>query len=104
MGEFEEEPPLRIERTGLVLADAEVLGVEPGGVVDQSTPALPGSRRRGPGVVPPPVRYGDDGVVPVDEQVPEGVGCVGPREPAGHPDDGRSRGTGPGRSFGLLAL
>lgn len=50
------------------------------------------------------MRYGGDGVVPVDEQVPEGLGGVGAGEPAGHPDDGRSGGgtnggggVGPGR-------
>ncbi|CAM5249327.1 hypothetical protein SCYAM73S_03863 [Streptomyces cyaneofuscatus] len=89
MGEFEEEPRLRIEGAGLVLADTEVAGVESGGVVEQSAPALPGRCRTGPGVVPSPVRYGGDGVVPVDEQVPEGVGSVGAGEPARHPDDGR---------------
>ena len=90
-GRLHHQAVLRVDRRRLAVADAEELGVEPGDVVDETTP--PGhrtARHTGLGVVvlveAPPVR-GDvgDQIIAAQQRVPELFGGVDPAgQPAGH--------------------
>ena len=74
MGEFQENPCLRIGRGGLPLADAEVRGVESGRIVEKRAPPGVGPAPGGP----PRGGYGGDGVVAVTSRAQKASGVSAP--------------------------
>ncbi len=97
-GRFQQQPLLRVHRGGLPRADAEEIGVEPVGVVQEA--ALPGVRGAGPGRagvverVEVPASVGGEAADRVgsgQQQVPEPFRGVGSSRPSAAHRDQRDR-------------